>query len=353
MMVLKFITGQNGGHRNALFEMKSAQASKRGLKVEPVTQMKDAESSANFIDEGLDTASNVKNHKDGSLCQCELCQARVFVSMKNSVEEEFYHYMNQQSQMGDGLQLPITGPSCHSSYPVSYPSSLFAGHFQYAYLGEISQMSCSAFGQCQCHSNHDGITSDDMLLINHISHRLPNSPNSDPDFLQNGTKAPPIVPQLYASKDGIIHIRLSPYVALELSGAAYRLINYRNNSAVALSDNGEYGFVYHYNCRGVINMHHEKISIAFDKERQILLRRERSSFVKKENECYRLASRHWAACKPVSLESFDKDKTPDVLKKTNQRSSLDETKLRDALNSAVMHSEVPLTSKLKRRWKSL
>nr|VZI48670.1 unnamed protein product [Spirometra erinaceieuropaei] len=146
-------------------------------------------------------------------------------------------------------------------------------------------------------------------------------------------------PQLYLSKDSVLHLRISAYVALERSGTAFRLINYRNNSALALSENGEYGFAYHYNCRGLINMHHEKLSITFDKDRQILLRTEKPSFVKKENEYYRLTSHHWTQCRPVLMDFFDRDKTPEILKKSGPDKANDEAKLTDLINSSVMQKD--------------
>ncbi len=154
-------------------------------------------------------------------------------------------------------------------------------------------------------------------------------------------------PQLYLSKESVLHLRLSAYVALERSGTAYRLINYRNNSALALSENGQYGYVYHFNCRGLINMHHEKLSITFDKDRQVLLRTEKPSFVKKENDYYRLTSHHWAQCRPVSMDYFDRDRTPEILKKSGTDKATDEAKLMDLINSSVMQKEPSgLTSKL-------
>uniref|UniRef100_A0A5K3EYG3 LAM_G_DOMAIN domain-containing protein n=1 Tax=Mesocestoides corti TaxID=53468 RepID=A0A5K3EYG3_MESCO len=154
-----------------------------------------------------------------------------------------------------------------------------------------------------------------------------------------GLAAMSISPQLYLSKESVLHLRLSAYVVLERSGTAYRLINYRNNSALALSENGQYGYVYHFNCRGLINIHHEKLSITFDKERQILLRTEKPSFVKKENEYYRLTMHHWAPCRPVSMDFFDRDRTPEILKKSGSDRATDEAKLMDLINSSVIQRE--------------
>lgn len=154
-------------------------------------------------------------------------------------------------------------------------------------------------------------------------------------------------PQLYLSKESVIHLRLSAYVVLERSGTAFRLINYRNNSALALSENGQYGYVYHINCRGLINIHHEKLSITFDRDRQALLRTEKPSFVKKENEYYRLTKHHWVQCRPVSIDYFDRDRTPEILKKSRSEKPNEESKLLDLVNSSIIQKAGGgLTSKL-------
>ncbi|VDQ06536.1 unnamed protein product [Trichobilharzia regenti] len=268
-------------------------------------------------------------------CDCELCHARLYVSVKQSIEDDYTPMIDQT----DGFHLPPTPKSANLysqnlNMPLMYPWIC-----QMPLYTDFMSLNCHPYGKCP-HPTGSKINSDNLSFPNSLcnnSWRCTFGPLSLECDLNTCTT--PSAPQVYISKDCVLHIRLSNYVSFERSISAYRLINYRNNSALALNESGEYGYAYHYNCRGLINMHHGKLSITFDKDRQILLRNEKPSFVKKEMEFYRLTSHHWTACRPVSMDTFDRDRTPEILKKPGIEKSHDDAKLRELVNSSAVHKD--------------
>lgn len=268
-------------------------------------------------------------------CNCELCHARLYVSAKQSIEDDCSSLLDQ----GDPFHL-LPSPKSVTPNSTSYNVSvLYPWTCQMPLYADMTPFGCNAYGKCVCPPGTKVLT-DNASIANSmydLSYRSAIGPlpfEQEPD-----NSNAPNAPQVYISKDCVLHIRLSTYVSFERSVSAYRLINYRNNSALALNESGEYGYAYHYNCRGLINMHHGKLSITFDKDRQVLLRSEKPSFVKKEMEFYRLTSHHWTACRPVSMDTFDRDRTPEILKKTGVEKSVDDAKLRELVNSSAVHKE--------------
>lgn len=256
------------------------------------------------------------------MCNCELCYARLCASTRQFTEEDSIYNL-------DPLDIfPFSaGPKMSTYVPYGYnlTGNSVCGD---ASTSSLNRMTFSTY------------PSNEWQYCSKVMGHIP----CEGDY---NLAALSYSPQLYLSKESVIHLRLSAYVVIERSGTAYRLINYRNNSALALSENGQYGYVYHFNCRGLINIHHEKLSITFDKERQILLRTEKPSFVKKESEYYRLTMHHWAQCRPVSMDYFDRDRTPEILKKSGSDTANDEAKLLDLINSSVIQKDTGgLTSKL-------
>lgn len=269
------------------------------------------------------------------MCNCELCYARLCVSARQNIEDDSAYGIDQ----ADNFHIPAYNKP---SMPYMSCASVWAGAPMCGDINSQSNfpISRSAYQMLGAESFLPMYPTQEWPLRSQMVGQMP----CDADF---GMTIMSPSPQLYLSKESVLHLRLSAYVALERSGTAFRLMNYRNNSALALSENGEYGYAYHYNCRGLINMHHEKLSITFDKDRQILLRMEKPSFVKKENEYYRLTSHHWTQCRPVSMDFFDRDRTPEILKKSGPDKSTDEAKLMDLINSSVMQKDANgLTSKL-------
>ena len=256
------------------------------------------------------------------MCNCELCYARLCTSTRQFTEEDSMYNLDPL----DIFPFP-TGPKVSTYVPYGYnlTGNSVCGD---ASTSSLNRMTFSMY------------PSTEWQYCSKVMGQIP----CEGDY---NLAALSYSPQLYLSKESVIHLRLSAYVVIERSGTAYRLINYRNNSALALSENGQYGYVYHFNCRGLINIHHEKLSITFDKERQILLRTEKPSFVKKESEYYRLTMHHWAQCRPVSMDYFDRDRTPEILKKSGSDVTNDETKLLELINSSVIQKDASgLTSKL-------
>ena len=290
------------------------------------------------LDSGLGSEDDFQNLSDIT-CNCELCHARMYVSMKQGLDEDYFIFLNHPNT-GDGFH--IMPQSSQAFYPCNHQlnSQLvpFSWPMQYSYLGELQPSPCSVYGNCSCLPDTRFVDEamQSNMNVSEISGRASSKSNNPEAEVENSFNSSP---QVFISKDSVIHIRLSNYVAIEFSGSAYRLINYRNNSAIALSDSGEYGYAYHYNCRGLINMHHEKLSIAFDRDRQVLLRSEKPSFVKKEQEYYRLTSNYWSSCRPVTMDNFDKDRTPDILKKISLNRNCDESKLKELVSSSIMHPE--------------
>ena len=267
-------------------------------------------------------------------CNCELCQARLYVSARQSIDEECTFMADQT----DGFHLLPSFKSIPYSSNFNMPI-VFPWLCQMPLYTDPNSLSCGNYGKCICADAckviPGGMPYPHSIYENACRCSL-SEVSCDADQNANGTLS---VPQVYISKDSVLHIRLSNYVSFERSISAYRLINYRNNSALALSESGEYGYAYHSNCRGLINMHHGKLSITFDKDRQVLLRSEKPSFVKKEMEFYRLTSHHWTACRPVSMDMFDRDRTPEILKKPGVDKSTDDEKLRKLMNSSAVHRE--------------
>lgn len=266
------------------------------------------------------------------MCNCELCYARLCVSAKQHAEDAMPNCDPLDTFLGS-TNPKLLPPSAPSGY--NWTGSPMCGDVSFQPTNKVLyQMGMGPEALYSMHSVPDWS----------YCSKMAGQMLCEADF---GLNAISPSPQLYLSKESVLHLRLSAYVALERSGTAYRLINYRNNSALALSENGQYGYVYHFNCRSLINMHHEKLSITFDKERQVLLRTEKPSFVKKDNDYYRLTSHHWAQCRPVSMDYFDRDKTPDILKKSGSDKAADEARLLELINSSVMQKETNgLTSKL-------
>ncbi|TPP66887.1 hypothetical protein FGIG_03384 [Fasciola gigantica] len=268
-------------------------------------------------------------------CNCELCHARLYVSTKQSIEDDCSSLLDQS----DAFHLLPSPKSVTPNSPSYNVSVLYPWACQMPLYADMTPFSCNAYGKCVCPPGTKVLT-DSAPTPNSmydLSYRSAIGPLPFEQELDSGNAAN--APQVYISKDCVLHIRLSTYVSFERSVSAYRLINYRNNSALALNESGEYGYAYHYNCRGLINMHHGKLSITFDKDRQVLLRSEKPSFVKKEMEFYRLTSHHWTACRPVSMDTFDRDRTPEILKKTGVEKSVDDAKLRELVNSSAVHKE--------------
>ncbi|GAA36714.1 hypothetical protein CSKR_108902 [Clonorchis sinensis] len=264
-------------------------------------------------------------------CNCELCHARLYVSSKQNVIED------SLLDHSDAFHL-LPSPKSGTPNPPQFPAPIFyPWSCPMPVYTDISPFACGSFNKCFC-PNGNKINPDMAGHMNPIC-EFPCRPNVGLlAFDQEGdVSSVCTVPQVYISKDCVLHIRLSAYVSFERSVSAFRLINYRNNSALALNESGEYGYAYHYNCRGLINMHHGKLSITFDKDRQVLLRTEKPSFVKKEMEFYRLTSHHWTACRPVSMDTFDRDRTPEILKKIGIEKSLDDAKLRELVSSSAVH----------------
>ncbi|VDP70806.1 unnamed protein product [Echinostoma caproni] len=268
-------------------------------------------------------------------CNCELCHARLYVSAKQSIEDDCSCLLDQN----DAFHLLPSPKSITPNSPNYNVSVLYPWACQMPLYADMTPFSCNTYGKCVCPPGTK-VLPDNMPIPNSmydLSYRSTMGPIQFEQELDAGNAAN--APQVYISKDCVLHIRLSTYVSFERSVSAYRLINYRNNSALALNESGEYGYAYHYNCRGLINMHHGKLSITFDKDRQVLLRSEKPSFVKKEMEFYRLTSHHWTACRPVSMDTFDRDRTPEILKKTGVEKSVDEARLRELVNSSAVHKE--------------
>lgn len=264
-------------------------------------------------------------------CNCELCQARLYVSAKHNLDDRCPCILDQS----DGFHLLPSSKSVTPSPQHYGMSAVYPWTYSMPFYSELTPYGCNGFGKCCCpvggKMNPDGT----FLATPTLEAACrPSGLDLEPDGAGVCN-----VPQVYISKDCVLHVRLSNYVSFERSVSAYRLINYRNNSALALNESGEYGYAYHYNCRGLINMHHGKLSITFDKDRQVLLRSEKPSFVKKEMEFYRLTSHHWTACRPVSMDTFDRDRTPEILKKVGVEKSVDEAKLRELVNSSIIHKE--------------
>ncbi|VDL60834.1 unnamed protein product [Hymenolepis diminuta] len=230
------------------------------------------------------------------MCNCELCYARFCSTTRQVTEEDTIYY-----------------PDLFD--PFHFSSNLMPNYLQFDHIIPFNP----AYG-------------DTDVLFPKILNK-----NSTSEVSQiEGYTITTASPHLYLSKEFVIHLKLSTYVVLERSENAVRLINYRNNSALALSENGKYGFIYHFNCRGLINIHHEKLAITFDKDRQILLRSTKSSFVKKENEFYRLTKHHWTQCRPVEMDIFDQDRTPEILEKSGLEKSEQKSKLLNLINSSTM-----------------
>ncbi|VDN99814.1 unnamed protein product [Rodentolepis nana] len=239
---------------------------------------------------------NVTQPLSKIMCNCELCYARLSSSTRQATEEDTINY-----------------PDLFD--PFHYSSNLMPNYLQFDYIIPFTP----AYGDT------------DVVFPKNLKE------SSTPEVLQIEDDAIATAgPHLYLSKESIIHLKLSTYVVLERSENAVRLINYRNNSALALSENGKYGFIYHFNCRGLINIHHEKLAITFNKDRQILLRSTKPSFVKKENEFYRLTKRHWIQCRPVEMDAFEQDRTPEILEKSGLEKSEQKSKLLNIINSSTM-----------------
>ncbi|KAL5971125.1 hypothetical protein TSMEX_001131 [Taenia solium] len=258
------------------------------------------------------------------MCNCELCYARLCASTRQFTEDDSMYNLDPLDNF------PFLNSSKTMSTYVPYGYDLTGS----SVCGDASTAALSKM------TFQGGMGSETAFPMyppsewQYCSKVLEQAP-CEGDFSLVALSSP----QLYLSKESVIHLRLSAYVVLERSGTAYRLINYRNNSALALSENCQYGYVYHFNCRGLINIHHEKLSITFDKERQILLRTEKPSFVKNENEYYRLTMHHWAQCRPVSMDFFDRDRTPDILKKSGLDKVNEEPKLLDLVNSSIIQKD--------------
>ncbi|KAH9284823.1 hypothetical protein ECG_02993 [Echinococcus granulosus] len=258
------------------------------------------------------------------MCNCELCYARLCASTRHFIEDDSMYNLDPL----DNFPFP-NGPKMMSTY-VPYGYDL-TGSSVCGDAGTTALNKMTFQGGMGLETAFPVYPSSEWQYCSKVMEQVP----GEGDFSLAALSSP----QLYLSKESVIHLRLSAYVVLERSGTAYRLINYRNNSALALSENCQYGYVYHFNCRGLINIHHEKLSITFDKERQILLRTEKPSFVKNENEYYRLTMHHWAQCRPVSMDFFDRDRTPDILKKSGSDKVNEEPKLLDLVNSSVIQKD--------------
>lgn len=280
------------------------------------------------LDSGVASEEEVHSSVDIT-CNCELCRARLCVSNKQQTSEECCCLPEQ----GDGFHL-LPSKSITPTFPAY--SIMYPWMCQPQMYADLTALSCNLYGKCLCPTNPRTIPENNPVPSSMIDVQF--RPAMGPPPYEQESE-PSFTPQVYISKDCVLHIRLSNYVSFERSVSAYRLINYRNNSALALNESGEYGYAYHYNCRGLINMHHGKLSITFDKDRQVLLRSEKPSFVKKEMEYYRLASHHWTACRPVSMDTFDRDRTPEILKKTGVERSMDDTKLRELVQTSAVHKD--------------
>lgn len=266
------------------------------------------------------------------MCNCELCYARLCASTRQFTEDDSMYNLDPL----DNFPFPNGSKMMSTFVPYGYDltGSSVCGDASTVDLNKITFQ-----GGMGSETAFPMYPPSEWQYCSKVLEQVP----CEGDFSLAALSSP----QLYLSKESVIHLRLSAYVVLERSGTAYRLINYRNNSALALSENCQYGYVYHFNCRGLINIHHEKLSITFDKERQILLRTEKPSFVKNENEYYRLTMHHWAQCRPVSMDFFDRDRTPDILKKSGLDKVNEEPKLLDLVNSSVIQKDASgLTSKL-------
>ncbi|CAL8092282.1 unnamed protein product [Calicophoron daubneyi] len=266
-------------------------------------------------------------------CNCELCRARLCVASKQAIDEDCPCLLDQN----DGFHLlpspkSITPNPSNYGMPIMYPWAC-----QMPFYADVTPFNCNAYGKCVCPTG--GKIMPDGASFTNSMYDLSCRSTMGPLTFEQEVDVTNAAPQVYISKDCVLHIRLSTYVSFERSVSAYRLINYRNNSALALNESGEYGYAYHYNCRGLINMHHGKLSITFDKDRQVLLRSEKPSFVKKEMEFYRLTSHHWTACRPVSMDTFDRDRTPEILKKIGVEKSIDDAKLRELVSSSAVHKD--------------
>ncbi|KAM7535400.1 hypothetical protein Aperf_G00000091350 [Anoplocephala perfoliata] len=254
------------------------------------------------------------------MCNCELCYARLCTATRHLTEDDSMY----NPDLFDYFPYPTN--------PKLLPNYCLHGYnmpFSYAY-GDSAALPTNKLrflGGLRPDSLYPMFPSPEWFYSSKIAAHLPHDYN---------IPALSTSLQLYLSKESVIHLRLSAYVVLERSGTAFRLINYRNNSAIALSENGQYGYVYHINCRGLINIHHEKLSFTFDRDRQALLRTEKPSFVKKENEYYRLTKHHWTQCRPISIDYFDRDRTPEILKKSRSEKPNEESKLLDLVNSSII-----------------
>ncbi|VEL35493.1 unnamed protein product [Protopolystoma xenopodis] len=286
------------------------------------------------LDSGVVSEEDYQAHS-GITCSCVLCRARYYVSFGQGTEKglthmleqlDYFHILNDQKQIFS-YTFPFV-PQLNTSYP--YGKKCF------------QEFPNQNFGCYKRHGLSDRRSSaiEDNMFRGQQSLEINRMGLGETTFDSNYRNEQNIAsPKMWISKNSVLHIKLSSYVSLERSGTAYRLINYRNNSALALSLNGEYGFAYHYNCRGLVNLHHEKVSINFDKDRQVILRNEDTSFVKKEKEFYRLNSHHWTACRPVSMDSFDRDKTPDILRKASSERGVEEARLRELVEASAIYRD--------------
>ncbi|KAA3672455.1 uncharacterized protein DEA37_0010126 [Paragonimus westermani] len=286
------------------------------------------------LDSGVASEEDIHSLADVT-CNCELCHARLYVSTKQSNDNDCSCLLDQT----DGFHL-LPSPNSVTPNPPHYPMPfIYPWACPAPFYPDVTPIVCGNHSRCICPTGNKLIP-EGADFINPI-YDMPCRPNIAPLTVEQESDANAVstVPQAYISKDCVLHIRLSTYVSFERSVSAYRLINYRNNSALALSESGEYGYAYHYNCRGLINMHHGKLSITFDRDRQVLLRSEKPSFVKKEMEFYRLTSHHWTTCRPVSMDTFDRDRTPEILRKVGAEKSSDDAKLRELINSSAVHKD--------------
>ncbi|CAH8445225.1 unnamed protein product, partial [Heterobilharzia americana] len=268
------------------------------------------------------------------ICGCDLCHARLYVSEKQSVDD---YYSCVADQTDAFYLLPI--PKLINLYPQTLNMSVMHPLLcQMPLTTDLTSLNCNQYEKC-AFPLRNKVDLDTPSFSNLLNNSWRCSVGSSSLEWDLNARTTPSIPQAYISKDSILHIRLSNYVSVERSLCAYRLINYRNNSALALNESGQYGYAYHYNCHGLINMHRGKLSITFDKDRQVLLRSEKPSFVKNEVEFYTLRSHHWTACRPVSMDTFDRDETPEILKKSDSGKSHDDTKLRELVTSSEVHKD--------------
>ncbi len=204
------------------------------------------------------------------MCNCDLCYARLCVSARQHIEEDPEYSFDP----GDNFHLPINMKRGTPFLPGGLAWT-GAGAPMCGDVGSMARLPYQMLGSdAFLPPMHPSLAAAAEWTYRMSQNPKPGSLPCEGDFgggipAGMGATAMSPSPQLYLSKESVLHLRLSAYVALERSGTAFRLINYRNNSALALSENGEYGYAYHYNCRGLINMHHEKLSITFDRDRQV------------------------------------------------------------------------------------